>query len=278
MKKVTVVYSPLCEANGAFLGELHEWLDGTYVEIEEIAYNTAISKGIVTPKAKNCFIDVYYDGKLIDTVPLHKQALLAALGIEDCDTNIRDISSTHRSFTDEEIRANQGDIEFIPITKDTYRQEMEMCLKNYPYGNPPLRFHESCVSIKDKVFAEVFETVPIAGVYAKMDKNVIGLIEVFPREIVRKYGYMTGTTGVDEQTLAVACYEVGYGIPRVFMLDELMYHLLLIKDKLSRCFIEGIGIYGWRDGFNPYWVYEKYGFEKVRQIDNNSVEMKKEIR
>jgi len=41
MKKITVIYSNLCEANGAFLGQLREWLDGYDIEISAAAYHEA---------------------------------------------------------------------------------------------------------------------------------------------------------------------------------------------------------------------------------------------
>ena len=41
MKKITVIFSNLCEANGAFLGQLREWLDGYDIEISAAAYHEA---------------------------------------------------------------------------------------------------------------------------------------------------------------------------------------------------------------------------------------------
>lgn len=72
---------------------------------------------------------------------------------------------------------------------------MTMCLCNYPFGNPPKEFHESCRAIKTQVFLEVWGHEEIAGVFCTRKETVIGLLEVMPRELVKKYGYMTGTTG-----------------------------------------------------------------------------------
>ena len=35
--------------------------------------------------------------------------------------------------------------------------------------------------------------------------------------------------------------------------------------------------YEWSEGFNPYWVYEKYGFHKVEQLSGSVIVMSKKI-
>lgn len=37
MKTIDVIYSPICEANGAFLGQLEEWIKDTDVKINYIS-------------------------------------------------------------------------------------------------------------------------------------------------------------------------------------------------------------------------------------------------
>lgn len=150
-----------------------------------------------------------------------------------------------------------------------------MCLCNYPFGNLPKQFHESCMAIKAQVFSEVWSQEAVAGIYAKYRGTVIGLLEVMPREILRKYGYMTGTLGNDSSWLSIGCFEIGYGIPRVPMIDLLMQELETVYPAFHRRQLEGVGIYGWMDGFNPHWVYEKYGFEKVENLSENTVVMAK---
>lgn len=276
MKKVIAVYSPLCEANAAFLGKLHEWLD-TEVEIEECPYPIAADNyGAFLQRNGNCFIDVYYEGKCIDSVPLHREHLLSVLGLSNHEMKNDSYSDpVKRSYTEEEViqLLQQGKIEFIPITKENYLDEMTMCLTNYPRGNPDPKYHKQCIDMKQSIFEEVFLKESIGGVYARSCHQVIGLLEVFPREIVKKYGYMTGTRGVDYEILTVGCYEVGYGIPRVWMLDELMRNLFLQKDSFQRRILEGVGILGWADGFNPDWVYEKYGFTRTEAKDEHTIVM-----
>ncbi|BBF42515.1 hypothetical protein lbkm_1197 [Lachnospiraceae bacterium KM106-2] len=280
MKKITVLYSPLCEANGAFLGKLEEWLKDQEVEIEAIPYHKAsIEYKKAIGNNGNCFIHVFCDGKQIDTVPLHKDRIYSALGITQmeekvmqyCETSVYPIISTE-SF---KKAMKDGKITFLPITKDSYQEEMTMCLCNYPMGNPPRKYHNRCRSIKEEVYQKVWERETIAGMFAKWNDKVIGLLEVFPREIIKQYGYLTGTTHKEEEYLTVGCYEIGYGIPRVIMIDALMDHLLQNANLFCRKKIEGIGIYEWPDGFNPYWVYEKYGFHKVEQITDHTIVMEK---
>jgi hypothetical protein len=64
---------------------------------------------------------------------------------------------------------NSEKIEWIPITKTSYMEEMSMCLHNYPFGNPPAQYHKDCIDIKSKIFEEVFEKESIAGIYAKIE-------------------------------------------------------------------------------------------------------------
>lgn len=283
MKKILVIYSPLCEANGAFIGLIHEWLKDKNIEIELCPYDIATKKHKeLLVSNENCFINVFYEGKRIDFVPLHRERLLLALGIETNDFKVNEQleEPTEEQFSEDEIRNQilRGNIKFIPITKKNYHEEMSMCLINYPRGNPPERYHKNCFEIKQAIFSEVFNVENIAGIYAIMNEKVIGLLEVFPREIVKKYGYMTGIEGDDIDTLTVACYEIGYGIPRILMIDELMHHLMLVKECFNRKVLEGIGIFKWNDGFNPYWVFEKYGFILTEKKSERVVVMTRTIK
>jgi len=84
MKTIDAIYSPICEANGAFLGQLEDWLEGTEVKINYIPYDSLTPKevewykaqGSMSEKGKlvsSVFIDVFYNGKLIATVPLKRE-------------------------------------------------------------------------------------------------------------------------------------------------------------------------------------------------------------
>lgn len=290
MKAIDVVYSPICEANGAFLGQLEEWLEDADVKINYISYDSLTSKELEWYKAQggmcekgklvsSVFIDVFYDGKLIDTVPLKKEKIEEALNIHIKEHEEESMSKIAQALLVNQFRIAilKNEIEWIPITIENYQDEMTMCLKNYPYGNPPKRFHKKCIEIKKKVFLQVLEKENIGGIYAKYEGKVIGLLEVFPREIIRKYGFITGSKGNDDDYLTVGCYEVGFGIPRKEMIDELMFQLEKHYSKFKRIYLEGIGVFEWNEGFMPYWVYDKYGFHKAESIKENTVVMEKEI-
>ncbi len=275
--KLIVIYSPLCEANGSFVENIYEWVKSSDsdVDIEVYSFDTApeIYREL-QPVHENCFIDVLLNGRRIDTVPLHKERILKALHISEKITLIKDEapSNSEKDYSEGDIRAElfHGNIRFIPITAENFMKEMQMCLRNYPRGNPPVAHHNKCIEIKRQVFTEIWEYEAIAGIYAELRGEVIGLIEVLPREIVKKYGFMTGTQGNDDEVMTITCYEVANKVPRTFMLDELMYHLVKIKGNFTRKRLEGIGVLGCIDGFNPYWVYEKYGFKRTEKLGENT--------
>ena len=281
MRTIEVVYSPICEATGAMIGKLKQWLDGTDFQISIFPFNDCPQRlKTKFEQGENCFIDVFYNGERIDSVPLHQHKIYAALGIQKTALRENDEEMVLSPVITREQLAQaheSGEIHFYPINKNNYAEEMTMCLCNYPFGNPPNQFHENCMEIKAQVFSEVWAVEDIAGIYATYRGNVIGLLEVMPREILKKYGYMTGTTGDDSTYLSIGCYEIGYGIPRVDMIDLLMRKLELLFPLFHRKQLEGVGIYGWIDGFNPYWVYEKYGFQKAENLSENTVVMSKSI-
>lgn len=281
MRTIEVIYSPICEATGAMIENLKQWLDGTGIQINIFPFNNCPQ--ILKDKLKqdeNCFIEVFYNGEKIDSVPLHQDKIYEACGIQSIALpEIDEPIEPSSSITTEQLSKalEEGEIQFHPINQSNYTEEMTMCLCNYPFGNPPKQFHQKCMTIKAQVFSEVWAFEDIAGIYATYRGNVIGLLEVMPREILRKYGYMTGRTGNDSTYLSIGCYEIGYGIPRIDMLDLLMQKLEELFPLFHRKHLEGVGIYGWTDGFNPYWIYEKYGFQKTEKLSENTIVMSKSI-
>lgn len=290
MKTIDVIYSPICEANGAFIGQLEEWLEGTDIKINYVSYNNLTmkesawykAKGLISKDGKltsSVFIDIFYNGTLIDSVPIKKEKIQDALGINKKECLQEKTAEDRGTISISQFRNAilKNEIKYIPITMLNYKDEMMMCLENYPYGNPPKRYHKRCVELKKKIFTEVLEKENIAGIYAKYQDKVIGLIEVFPREVIRKYGFLAGKKGKDEDYLTVGCYEVGFGVPRKEMIDELMFQLENYYSHFKRIYIEGIGVFEWNEGFMPYWVYDKYGFSRTENITENKVVMEKLI-
>lgn len=112
MKTIDVVYSPICEANGAFLGQLEEWLEDTDVKTNYIPYNSLTPKEVEWYKAQgsmcekgrlvsSVFIDVFYNQKLIATVPIKKRKIEEALKI-----NIKEHEEESMSKTAQAILVN----------------------------------------------------------------------------------------------------------------------------------------------------------------------------
>lgn len=289
MKSVTAVYSPLCSRNGEFLGLLEEWLNGKDIKIYKIPFDkiTAREKewyksaGLANRNGrfkKSVFIDVFFEGNLIDSVPLKKEKIEKGLNIhiQAVEDKVKELLQKI-SATEFRDLLFQNQVEWQQIDETSYCDEMRLCIETYPYGNPPRRFHQRCMNMKKKVFAEVFTKEDIAGVFAKWQGKVIGLLEVFPREIIKKYGYLTGSHQKDTDYLTVGCFEVGYGIPRKEMIDELMVHLEAFYPKFRRHILEGVGTFEWNTGFTPYWIYDKYGFHRREVINETTVIMEKMI-
>lgn len=291
MRQLDVVYSPICEASTAFVGLLKEWLQGTDVRVLDMPFDATSrtqaalygAAGILVDgrMTETCFVDVFSGGTLIDSVPLRRDRIFRALGLSEPITSVEApffSPDTKTLSVEGPLQAGcSGQIEWIPITSATVAEELSMCLCHYPHGNPPARFHAQCMARKQAVYAQAWETERCAGIYARYEGQVIGLLEVLPREILRQHGFMTGSTGPDAAYLTVGCYEVAYGMPRVEVLDALMRHLLQIKSQFTRPSLEGIGVPEWPDGFTPFWVYDKYGFARQETLAQNKHVLQKPL-
>jgi hypothetical protein len=291
LKEVHVVYSPVCEANGAFIGLLEEWLGPAGVRINLIPAHAISARelawyreaGMVGDDGKlrsSVFIDVFCEGLLIDTVPLKRENMERFFGItikESHEAKGCDGAETI-SPADFKNLLCHGEVKWIPITADSFAEEMTMCLQNYPHGNPPSRYHGRCKQLKEAVYREVFQIEDIAGVYGRWKEKVIGLLEVFPRNILQRHGFLTGNKGIDTEYLTVGCYEVGYGMPRIHVIDELMFQLEMLYPAFRRPYLEGVGVLEWQEGFTPYWVYDKYGFKQSQSITEKQVLMEKGVK
>ncbi|HAQ39585.1 MAG TPA: hypothetical protein DCM73_01280 [Clostridiales bacterium] len=114
MIRIEVVYSPICEASMAFVGILHEWLENKNVEITSSVFScfSAYQKklyehnGLATNgrMIETCFTDVFYNGRLIDSVPLNKMKIYSALGIAEDDCNDESYSLTSDNISVQQFR------------------------------------------------------------------------------------------------------------------------------------------------------------------------------
>ncbi len=275
---LVAVYSPVCEANGAFLGLLSDWTREAGWELELIPFHRLTDRELAWYKEagrlddrgfrQTVFIDVFLGGRIIDSVPLSRERVARALGLELSGEDV-DVRPPVEEVTADSFLASflEGRVRPVPITPETYRREMSMCLENYPFGSVDSRFHDCCRALKEPVFEDTFRTQEMAGVFLEqVGGPVVGLLEVHPREVLRKYGFAAGRESSDEDCLTVGCYEVGRGFPRAEVIDRLMASLLKLGDRLGRPRLEGVGRMGWPGGFNPLWVYDKYGFQVAEEL------------
>ena len=83
MQIIEAVYSPLCEATGAMIGKLRQWLEGTDVQIRLFSFDHCPQRlKSKFKKGENCFIDIFYCENRIDSVPLHCDRIYESLGIQ----------------------------------------------------------------------------------------------------------------------------------------------------------------------------------------------------
>jgi len=286
---VTAIYSPACQANGMFLAKLEEWLAGTRFDLETIRFDHMSPRerawyswlGYLEPGGsfnRTVFIDVFHRGRLVDSVPLKKKNLENALGTVLSGEEVCGVEpESHLSARKFLELLSDGEVQAVPIRPDTLRREQSMCLEHHPFGSLPQKYHSACLAMKEPVFEQTFEQEGSAGVFLDSGNGVVGLLEVHPREVLRRNGFVVGRHGRDEDYLTVGCFEVAGGMPRVEVLDRLMMALLEQADTFSRPMLEGIGKLGWSGGFNPYWVYEKYGFCRQGELRRGWVVMEKTI-
>lgn len=293
MKKIEVLYSSVFESNVFFIEKLYKWLKNYNIEISIIPYNDfSIAQAklyrnndiiINNRMVESCLVDIFYEGKIIDSVPFERNKIYSALNIEytGIDNEINKYTEYNKNIlTENELRNNiiNNNIEWIPIMKDTIDEEMTINVFQHEYDDGCKKIKDKCYERKKKIFDEIWEKEECAGIYAKYNDNVIGILEVIPREIIKKYGSMTGVIGDNSEYLTCGCYEVVNGIPRIVLIDELMRQLENIYDMFSRKYIEGIGTYGNINYTIPYWVFDKYGFKRVEVIDEKKIVMQKHIK
>jgi hypothetical protein len=71
----------------------------------------------------------------------------------------------------------------------------------------------------------VFSRVSPAGFVAAENGRPVALLELMPRDYARRNGYITGSTGRDEETLTIVCLEVALNQDRRKVMDGMVAHL-----------------------------------------------------
>ena len=153
-------------------------------------------------------------------------------------------------------------MEILPLTEETMELEMDLCLKCHPSGFVvPEGSAEEGRRAKREFLTKVFAEIRPAGFVAVEDGRPVALLELMPREFARRNGYITGSTGRDEETLTIACLEVALDQDRRKVMDGMVAHLAE-NSVLFRPFRQiEVGAFPRDVDFHPAWVYEDNGFE-----------------
>ncbi len=158
-----------------------------------------------------------------------------------------------------------------PLTVAGAAPALAMCLGRHPSGSkprPPAAAEGS--ETKRRWLHSLALPGGFLGVAAWRGEQVVGLLEVYPRDIASRAGYVTGTWGAEDSSriLTVTCLEAARGERRQPVLEFLLEGLLVELEagrssgRLPYDHVEALGVYGDPAGPSPYWLYEKYGFTR----------------
>jgi len=286
---VEVLYSPACPQNARFLSAVRDWLRpylcSGQIDLAELRTDGSDPRvlqllGIqsLAQLRSNVFIAVYVDGRRVSSVPLHPDEVIAgvrvALGLPPHDTPTAPWA-WWGAASHPERKCDPASLSWVPVTQETAAKSLELCLCHHPSGGrTPDEHHTAGRELKWQLWDRVFEIVPVAGVIGLDGESPAGLIEIYPRHIARSAGFVTGDPAQDDpqqcagETLTITCIEVAGGYPRTAVIDQAMTRLLdLLQGGIGHYhWVEGMGVYGWPGGTNPYWVFDKHGFDRVREI------------
>ncbi len=155
-------------------------------------------------------------------------------------------------------------MEILPLNEETMELEIDLCLRCHPSGFVvPESSAEEGRRAKKEFLGKVFGRVRPAGFVAVEDGEPVALLELMPREYARRNGYITGSTGRDEETLTIVCLEVAMDRDRRKAMDGVVAHLTE-NLELFRPFKQiEVGAFPRDVDFHPAWVYEDNGFGVV---------------
>jgi len=279
---VEILYSPACPQNAYFVACVRRWLasyaEQGRTEIRELRTDRDTRRACellrvadLSQLKGNVFIEVFVNGQSVSRVPLHpdevRNGVREALGLPPLP------ASAPRAWWDKpqvpDRSAARENLRYLPLTRDLAGKSLQLCLCRHPAsGMTPEQFRQPGRDLKSELWEPAFALQPVLGVLALDDELPAGMIEVYPRRLARLAGFVTGEEHDDDSVLTVTCIEVAGGYPRVELIDRLMDNLLraLAETETSFRWLEGNGVYGWIDGTNPYWVFEKHGFARVQEI------------
>jgi hypothetical protein len=160
----------------------------------------------------------------------------------------------------------------LPLTRDTLDLEIDLCLQCHPSGYIVAGIDAiEGRNLKKALFDKIFRVLESAGYVAIEDDAPISLLELMPRKFARRNGYITGSTGSDDEVLTIVCLEVAYGWDRKHLMRVMVRHLVEnIQDFSPFKYIE-VGAFSQDVSFHPSWVYLEAGFHLVEDRINAGV-------
>gem|GEM_PF-279692 len=279
---VEIVYSPACPVNAHFVAAAHQWLRpfvaAGQIEVSEVRTDRSPDRAShllglrdLGELQRNVFIRVFVRGREVSAVPLHPDdvcnGVCDALGLPR--RLERQPVSWWGPVCHQPKSVSPDALRFELLTKENLGRSLELCLCLHPAsGLTPAEYHEAGRLMKLGWLEQAWADVSALGLIALDGERPAGLVEAYPRLMAREAGFATGRETPDGETLTVTCIEVAGGYPRLEVIDFLMSGLVgAYKGGHGRFrWMEGMGVYGQTTGTNPYWVFEKYGFSRIRDL------------
>ena len=155
-------------------------------------------------------------------------------------------------------------MKILPLTTETLDLEIDMCQQCHPSGY--VVDGVDAVEgrrLKKALFEDIFKVTGTAGFIAVEDGAPVSLLELMPRVFARRNGYITGSTGSDDEVLTIVCLEVAHGWDRKRMMRVMVGHLVENIREFSPFKSIEVGAFPRDVDFHPSWVYLDAGFQLV---------------
>lgn len=152
----------------------------------------------------------------------------------------------------------------VPVAEAAF----DLCLRRHPSGvSTRPGTDQAGFDVKRRWLEGLMLPGGLYGVRAMRGGQPLGIMEVYPREVAARAGFVTGNWEAPGLVFTITCLEVAAGEPRQPVMEFLLEGLLRELD--ARCeagsapvHLEAFGVYGSLAGSNPYWLFEKYGFAR----------------
>lgn len=159
-----------------------------------------------------------------------------------------------------------------PLMVDEIEAGLDLCLRRHPSGMAPRPSAAQAGAGRKRRWLESLDLPGgFFGVGVWHGERLAGLLEVYPRPVAARAGFVCGLWGSDEEVLTVACLEVAAGESRhpvmELLLEALLGELAARAREAGFRHVEAYGRYEDLAGSNPYWLFDKYGFRRREERD-----------